>query len=110
MSDPLRDISVASSESLSKEAKFWVKELDLAAKREKKWRKKAEEVWKLYEGAKAGREQFQHPVRQYGDAAAGVLQPAPAADRRPTVPRPRPNWEGGGGDSAAHPVVPDGLT
>ena len=58
MSDPLRDISVSSSEGLSKEAKFWVKELDLAAKREKKWRKKAEEVWKLYEGAKRADNSF----------------------------------------------------
>ena len=52
MADPFS--SSSGNPASTPEEAYWVKELDLARKREKKWRKQAEDVTQLYE---AGREQ-----------------------------------------------------
>lgn len=58
MSDPFRDIAAASRSDPDSEVVFWAKEIDLALKREKKWRKKADELIRLYEAKKMGENSF----------------------------------------------------
>jgi hypothetical protein len=58
MSDPFRDVAEVAKAEKDPEYDYWKKELDLARKREKKWRKEAKMVTDLYEGEKASENSF----------------------------------------------------
>jgi len=58
MSDPFKDVADDSSKEASPEVLYWIKEIHLAGQREKRFRKEAEEVVKLYEADKPSANSF----------------------------------------------------
>lgn len=58
MSDPIKEADLAAASAGDPEVLYWRKELDLSLKREKKWRKDAEEVIEIYEGDRSTETSF----------------------------------------------------